>query len=133
MPRVATLEEVTKCLEQIEWTQDKTDYIQTPEYTWFRKKGDCEDFSALACRLLEQMDPDFFGKGYILTVLLDPPDRSHAVCAFWSCGILRYYDNSRLKGAGSLREIVEILRGRDKIKAWSLEKERTLKSVIHRR
>ncbi len=129
MPGVIALEEVTACLEQIEWTQDKTDYIQTPEYTWFRKKGDCEDFSALACRLLEQLDI----KADILTVLLDPSRRSHAVCVFRGGPAWRYYDNSRLKGAGSLREIVEILKGRDKIKAWSLEKERTLKSVIHRR
>jgi len=63
----------------VRWQDDAFgDWIQAPALTWGRKRGDCEDLAALAIALLGQIGID----GYLLSVILDPVIKSHAVCVF---------------------------------------------------
>lgn len=93
LPGVRSLADVESALKQVRWTADRFgDWIQDPDLTWGRKKGDCEDFARLAVGLLKQLDIE----AWLLSLILKPAEYSHAVCVFLQNGKWSYFDNTRL-------------------------------------
>jgi len=123
LPTLFDFESVKEALSQIKWTVDTFgDWIQQPEVTWGLKTGDCEDFAVLTQALLRQIGIE----SSILSVIMRPMKYSHAVCVFRSCDYWHYFSNGKLvyQGFDSLHDIVEKLRGKNKVIFCKLEKGR---------
>jgi hypothetical protein len=104
----------------IEYKPDAlVDWIQSPELTWGRKKGDCEDYAALAQKLLRQIGIE----GYCLAVILKPAGFSHAVCVFRKDAKLSYFSNAHLIDTEytSVTEIVSAITGKHTLVGWGIE------------
>ena len=84
LPEVSSMADISKCLREIEYRADKAkelyDVIGTPKMVWNNKYGDCDDTSSLAAGLINSWKP---GRNpVLLTVITDPFEHSHNVCAY---------------------------------------------------
>lgn len=100
LPQVTSLEEVGLCLRMIKWTMEGPlhlfDCIHYPQRTWFKNRGDADDFASLAAELLYRSRPDF--NPVLVTVVLRPIRRTHTVCVFTNPqGALQVFDTSGLR------------------------------------
>ena len=132
IPKCRTLEDVEYCLNLIRWVKDGYgDWVQAPELTWWLRRGDCEDMARLAQALLDSAGI----KAYLVSVILDPPTRSHAVCAFEYEGQNYYFDNQRLKTFGyvfDLLNLVDLIVDGNRLVCWSVEDAKGKITEIHR-
>ncbi|MDD4877140.1 MAG: transglutaminase-like domain-containing protein [Dehalococcoidales bacterium] len=119
LPSIITLTGVQTCLGHIKYKSDSfMDWIQSPELTWYRRSGDCEDYAVLAIALLKQIGIE----GQLLSVICEDKQLSHAVCIFLQDGEYSYFSNSRLVTTDKtqVEEIVARIGGNQVI-CWSLE------------
>jgi hypothetical protein len=119
LPRVNNLFHIQQALKLIGHKSDRYgDWIQKPELTWGRKKGDCEDLARLAQALLAKIGVQSF----LLSVILKPGKYSHAVCVYQDVA-WRVISNGILNPHGyeDLEEIIKSVAGKNKLTCWSLE------------
>jgi hypothetical protein len=119
LPLIKTLDGVQSCLEHIKYKSDTfIDWIQSPELTWHRRSGDCEDYAVLAIALLKQIGIE----GQLLSVICEDKQLSHAVCIFLQDGEYFYFSNAKLIKTDKIRiEDIVTLVGGNQIICWSLE------------
>jgi hypothetical protein len=123
LPSVSDLADIASALKTITWRPDRFgDWIQDPELTWGTKRGDCEDFAALAVRLMGRIGIE----GYLLSVILHPLKYSHAVCVFRQGDRWVYFSNAQLieTDCQSDKDIVKIVANDHNIVCWSLENDK---------
>lgn len=138
LPRVGSLDDITACLAQVKWTMDGPlylyDSISYPQKAWATKKDDCDGFASLAAALLNQLSADYHP--VLVTAGLRPVGNSHTVCAFRAPGdALWFYDNSYLRkfDCHNYREIVDIIKGNDRLVCWDVREPDSLKLIeFHR-
>jgi hypothetical protein len=125
LPAVNSLEDVAACLAQLTWTMDgffhAYDAISYPQTVWRKKRDDCDGFAVLAAALLQNWQPE--SHPVLITAMLRPVSNSHTVCGFRSTGdVLCFFDNSQLRrvNAPSYAEIVNLVKGRDRLVCWDV-------------
>ena len=152
LPEVTSLQDITECEEQVEWTPDQElaprtslrfvnhilkllwmDCLSYPETVWKRKKDDCDGKAILAAALLRQIGR----RGLLLSVIMLPLKKSHAVCVFDDIGRTRYFSNSNLVTMLGLdidmRSVISAVAKKNHVLAWSLVDPKTFKVLeVHR-
>lgn len=145
LPSVESLEDIEKVSSEVKWVADWTlaphvklrrfwwDCLSYPQTVWARKKDDCDGFAILNCELGTQIGI----KMYILSVVMEPRELSHAV-AYGKQGATPFmFTNGRLvmfEDDRTLEDVVQTVAAPAKrILAWSLEDHKTGELVrLHR-
>lgn len=134
LPQVTSLEEVQECLAVIKWTMEGPlhlfDCIHYPQRTWFRKRGDADDFACLFAELLYRSRPD--SNPVLVTVVTRPIRRTNTVCVFTNPqGALQVFDLGRIgRGYQTYDEVVASISERaQKLVCWDIRNPITLEML----
>ena len=83
VPLILNFVDLKKILNRIEWTSDPWwklgDVLQSPEWTWAKKKDDCDGFALVSLAIMLESR---LGIGYLVTSVTRPIKHSHSIALF---------------------------------------------------